>query len=337
MAAQGIPLVSIVVPAYNVERYLDECVQSIVNQTYSNIEVVIVDDGSKDATPRLCDAWATKDDRVRVIHTDNHGLAAARNTGFADAVGEWTWFVDSDDYIAPEAVQHIVEKAGDRECDLIAIGMRPFDESGELPLDTLGFKPLGIDGETSASELEKTLYEGKRGHFTQTYVCRTGCLRAFGGAAGPFDEDIKLFEDVVFIHQYLRHANTVAWIDEGLYWYRQTPGSLLHQGNAERAQSGLRAMEIVNGLDIASELAPSRKTMLIRFILSIDTLAGDSEEAVAVRGQARSLLGKVLAQPPKVSLPMGYRVKCTLVRMGLYQPLRKALIRLGVIKAWNEK
>lgn len=115
------PKVSVVVPVYNVEKHLDRCVASIVGQTLTDIEIILVDDGSKDSSGAMCDAWAQRDSRIRVIHKPNGGLSDARNTGAAAARAEFVGFVDSDDYIAPEMYERlyadVIEDASD-----IAIG-----------------------------------------------------------------------------------------------------------------------------------------------------------------------------------------------------------------------
>ena len=97
-------LVSVIVPIYKVEAYMDKCITSIVEQTYENLEIILVDDGSPDACPSLCDEWEKKDSRIRVIHKTNGGLSDARNTGISAARGEYIIFVDSDDYIAPQMI-----------------------------------------------------------------------------------------------------------------------------------------------------------------------------------------------------------------------------------------
>ena len=113
-----LPLISVIVPVYKVENYLDCCVQSIVNQTYSNLEIILIDDGSAigliahmdtapDASGAMCDVWAEKDSRIRVIHQENAGGGAARNAGLDAARGERIAFVDSDDYIAPDCYQYL--------------------------------------------------------------------------------------------------------------------------------------------------------------------------------------------------------------------------------------
>ena len=106
-----LPLVSVIVPVYKVESYLDCCVQSIVNQTYSNLEIILIDDDSPDASGAMCDAWAEKDSRIRVIHQENAGGGAARNAGLDAARGERIAFVDSDDYIDPDFTEHLVTAA----------------------------------------------------------------------------------------------------------------------------------------------------------------------------------------------------------------------------------
>ena len=103
-------LVSVIIPVYKVEKYLDRCVESIVNQTYKNLEIILVDDGSPDNCPRICDAWAEKDDRIKVIHKENAGMGMARNSGLETATGEYLMFVDSDDYLSENAVEVLYER-----------------------------------------------------------------------------------------------------------------------------------------------------------------------------------------------------------------------------------
>ena len=101
-------LISVIVPVYKVEQYLDECIQSIVNQTYTNLEIILVDDGSPDNCPQICDEWAKKDSRIRVLHNKNNGVSAARNAGLTIAKGQYIGFVDSDDYIAADMYESLM-------------------------------------------------------------------------------------------------------------------------------------------------------------------------------------------------------------------------------------
>ena len=113
-------LISVIVPVYKVEEYLDRCVTSIVNQTYSNLEIILVDDGSPDKCPTMCDAWKEKDYRIKVIHKENGGLSDARNAGLDIAAGEYIAFVDSDDYVHPQFIEVLHYLAVRENADVVA-------------------------------------------------------------------------------------------------------------------------------------------------------------------------------------------------------------------------
>ena len=117
------PKVSVVVPVYRVEQYLDRCMQSLLTQTLREIEIVLVDDGSPDLCPQMCDAYAAQDDRVRVYHKQNNGLGMARNDGMDRATGEYVTFVDSDDYVAPDMCERMYQAAKEHDADLVLAGM----------------------------------------------------------------------------------------------------------------------------------------------------------------------------------------------------------------------
>lgn len=102
-------LITLIIPVYMVESYLDRCISSIVRQTYENLEIILVDDGSKDSCPAICDRWARKDKRIRVIHRENGGLSAARNSGIETAQGEYLAFVDSDDFVSEEFIEALYQ------------------------------------------------------------------------------------------------------------------------------------------------------------------------------------------------------------------------------------
>jgi len=129
---ENTPLLSVIVPVYNVENYLARCVDSILNQTYRNLEVILVDDGAKDSSGAICDSYAGKDSRVRVIHKENGGLSSARNAGLDVCRGEYIAFVDSDDWIEPESYEKMLETALELDVKLVCGGRYDVDaETGE--------------------------------------------------------------------------------------------------------------------------------------------------------------------------------------------------------------
>lgn len=125
-------LVSVILPAYNVANYLDDCLESVISQTYINTEIIIVDDGSTDDTAGKADDWLSKDDRIRVVHQKNGGLSAARNTGLRYAQGEFILFVDPDDRIDESLIFKCMTLLNDDSVSLVHFGYRLIDENGLL-------------------------------------------------------------------------------------------------------------------------------------------------------------------------------------------------------------
>ena len=111
--------VSVILPIYNVEKYLERCIKSIAAQTYTNLEILLIDDGSTDLSADICDMWAEKDKRVIAIHKKNEGLGMARNTGIDNATGRYVFFVDSDDYVAPDMIEKVVMLAENTNSDVV--------------------------------------------------------------------------------------------------------------------------------------------------------------------------------------------------------------------------
>lgn len=126
------PLISIIVPVYNIEEYLPRCIESVLGQTYTNLELILVDDGSKDRSGAICDAYQEKDSRVRVIHKENGGSSSARNEGIAAAKGQYLGFVDSDDYVEKTMYETMVSVIEDTGCNIVQVARDEIDENGNL-------------------------------------------------------------------------------------------------------------------------------------------------------------------------------------------------------------
>ena len=123
------PKISVIVPVYNVEQYLPQCLDSIINQTYKNLEIICVDDGSPDNSGKILDEYAKKDKRIKVIHQENGGLSVARNTGLDNATGEWVSFIDSDDYIKLDFYENLISAANKSGADVVQCGFYLYDEA----------------------------------------------------------------------------------------------------------------------------------------------------------------------------------------------------------------
>ncbi len=208
------PLISVVIPVYNVEKYLEACMESVTAQTYENLQIILVDDGTKDRSDRICDAWAERDGRVQVIHQQNRGLSGARNTGIEAAEGEYILFVDSDDVISPHLCQTLLDALGEGDiaiCDPVhvfpgkdweytlsdrVVAMDPTDAICTMWYQT-GFLPSAW-----GKLYRRSLWQTRR--FTEG----------------------RLFEDIDIMHELLYAAKTVAYTPACLYGYLHREDSI---------------------------------------------------------------------------------------------------------------
>lgn len=213
--------ISVIVPVYKVEPYLDKCVSSIVNQTYTNLEIILVDDGSPDNCPDMCDAWAEKDSRIRVIHKTNGGLSDARNAGMAVATGELMAFVDSDDWIAPDMYEHLYQRLTEDNSDIAACGVQMVWENGasSCMLTREGSRVLNQEEAMRAIIEESWL---KQPVWYKLY--KTELVRDVLFPVG------KYHEDVFWSYQAVGRAKKVSISDHIGYYYFQRGGSIMGEG-----------------------------------------------------------------------------------------------------------
>lgn len=196
-------MISVIVPVYNVEPYLRECLDSIINQTYCDLEILIIDDGSTDGSPQICEEYREKDERIRVFHTENRGQSAARNLGLDNARGDWIMFVDSDDYVSPDfcAIPH--QTALKHGADLVIFGRKRVGwpnppEEKEHPSGVLTWQE-GVE-------------HGRPAPWNKLYQCDL-----FRGIRYP---EGRVFEDFATTHRLVYAANRIVRIDTPLYYYR---------------------------------------------------------------------------------------------------------------------
>lgn len=209
------PLVSVIVPIYNVERYLDQCIESIICQTYDNLEIILVDDGSPDNCPVMCDEWAKKDERIRVIHKENGGVSAARNTALDRMNGEFVTFVDSDDWIDADLVSSLVLLCEEHNADA-AIS---------------GFYFEYTDGTAEALETEFAIYQDDE--IITKYLLDKIRPEACGKMMKSkllsdgvrYDSELKYGEDLKFNYEVLKKADRICVLGECKYHYLQNSGS----------------------------------------------------------------------------------------------------------------
>ncbi len=211
--------VSIIVPVYNAERYLDKCIASILGQTHPDIELVLINDGSKDSSGAICDQWAKKDPRVKVIHQENRGVSAARNAGLDAATGDFIGFVDADDEIAPETYETALQQIGDH--DIVMWDAVTVWGDGRTEPDTI---PL-LEGDCTVTKKDWTpeLLAWMAGS-----ACR--CLYRRSCIAGlHFPEGIKFSEDRLFNLYAMGRCNSLRYFKRPMYYRLMHSESAVHR------------------------------------------------------------------------------------------------------------
>lgn len=228
------PLISVIIPIYKVEQYLDRCLESVTNQSYKNMEIILVDDGSPDNCPVMCDTWAKKDARIKVVHKENGGLSDARNAGLKIATGDLIGFVDSDDWIAPEMYERLARSINDDQSDVAACAVEMIWED-----DTPG-RLLTVQENCTLGRSEAQLALMNETKLKQPVWYKLYKKSVIEGI--PFEVG-KQHEDVYWSYQVIGNAHHVSIIDYIGYYYLQRQDSIM--GNNTYTVKRLDALEAV--------------------------------------------------------------------------------------------
>ena len=212
------PLLSIIVPVYDVENYLQKCIDSILAQTFTDFELILVEDGSPDGCPALCDAAAAKDARIRVLHQKNGGLSAARNAGLDAARGAWIGFVDSDDYIAPEMYETLYKAVQSTGADLALCDYAEVDEAG-VPCQSMHVR-LGKKDFTGRELLKNATDSMIQPAWNKLY--RRAVFAQLRYPEGKLNEDLFLIPKICL------QIQKAVVVPKALYYYVQRGGSIMN-------------------------------------------------------------------------------------------------------------
>lgn len=219
------PLVSIIVPVYNVEKYLEKCITSILKQTYLNLEVILVDDGSSDASPALCDDYEKKDSRVKVIHKLNGGLSSARNSGLDICNGDYICFIDSDDWIHPDTIRNCIEVFEIKEIDIVCIAGQKVSENGFVEKCFSYYSSGTI---LDSKQVVKKILLDEIGSQAVQGIYRSSCWKA---VRFPLNQ---LYEDIPTVYRAFNNARKIYFIDEMFYFYRVNMNSISYSSNPRK-------------------------------------------------------------------------------------------------------
>lgn len=245
------PLVSVIIPIYNIKEYLERCVQSVCKQTYRNLEIILVDDGSTDGTEILCDELARQDERIRVFHKENGGSSTARNLGIANAGGEYYGFVDSDDYITETMYEHLVEAIQKNKAEIAQVGRDEVDEEGNY-LPNICTPPEEEEFISATDFLkELLLHRGDCSFCTKLISARLFQDRRF--PVGELNEDFKLLVQML---EEVKGVVSLPWQDYHVCYRMGSNTRKRDKNDFSRVY-----LDCVNNADMIEEMVNSRTGM----------------------------------------------------------------------------
>ena len=325
-------LFSVIIPIYNVEPYLDRCVQSVLDQTFADFEAILVDDGSKDNCPRICDAYAEKDPRIKVIHKPNGGLVSARNAGLRAAKGDYICYVDGDDWAKPNMLQFIHDKL----------------KESPVPLDIVVFAADNVytdhishtvnaveEGYYSQERMRREIYPYllvdrrkafKAGEVIHAHTWDKAIKRELHLAHYCEDERIRMFTDVAFVYECLLYAKQVYICNESLYMYNKTNETSITAGKRNYLRENFYILvsylqKRLRGYspDVDRQLNDYPVTLIIR--AAFVELQAQKSFGAAVKKVKTGLQSCKLLDLVKLDgLPRNPKLLILLFKMGLYGP-----------------
>ncbi len=224
--------ISVIVPVYNVEKYLDKCIYSLVTQTYSDLEIILIDDGSLDKSPQICDEWANCDSRIKVIHKDNGGLSDARNIGLDESSGDYIAFVDSDDWIDSDMMEGMLRVLKETEADIVNCQYIHYTDKDQKARP-YQHKPFCISGK------EALLLLLKDRQVTSHQVRNLSRREIWEGLRFPIG---KVFEDMQVAPELFGRAKRITFVSNAYYHYRVNEQGIVKTINLKRTQDFVAAL-----------------------------------------------------------------------------------------------
>ena len=324
-------MISVVVPIYKVELYLPRCIESIINQTYTDLEIILINDGSPDRCGEICDEYAEKDNRIRVIHKENGGLSDARNAGIAIAKGELITFVDSDDYIAPDMIEYLFAKMKQHDADItICAYQSVYNESTKFEyIATLDDNVImsGVEAMDALFTMKSYAHVAAWGKLFKTELfTKTDISFPVG----------RINEDLFTTYQLFYHSTKVVNSSRKLYYYYHRSNSIMRQAfslkNLDAVEAARQAIEFVsnNNLPLVDQVQYQYIVVSMGCINSI-VYTTNWREWIGQLRNLRSDLFKII--PEALSnryLGKGDRLSLLTLKLGcwLYIPSKKLSVKI---------
>lgn len=303
-----LPLISVIVPIYNVKPFLGRCLDSLRDQTYENLEILLIDDGSTDGGGELCQEMAEKDRRFRCIHQENAGVSAARNLGLGQAKGQWLGFCDSDDWLEPDFYETLYQLAAENSADVSVVAFAVEDGSATAADESQLYAMSGIEAVVEMHRAQK--FAGQMCN----KLIRRGLLEG-----EEFPSDIAIYEDMLLMGRLFAKAEKVVYQKLHKYHYLVHPGSALNRGLTEKhwtvqpaCRQLLRQME---------QLCPQHRdqavaTLLMANVHLLNKMHGSKAITPANFARAMDEIKRYETSGALALLPAGYRYQIAAAKRG---------------------
>ncbi len=304
------PLVSIIVPVYNVENYIQECIQSLITQSYSNIEIILVDDGSRDKSGTFCDYYANIDVRIKVIHTQNNGVSHARNIGIAASNGDWITFVDADDTLNPKAIEISLDYIREHIDD---IDVLQFGSSGHQLSYSLCTKEEAIKNRKLRNNACASLYRAE--------IIRRHNIR--------FIENLRLGEDQLFNYSVIHYCKYCQRIPDELYYYRRIESS---SSNNPNYNALLNTLKEINKFPYYKEFRFYIRNLYMAHIFQLINITNGQKDKVF----SKLMIKSVFITTPAKEWNLSSKITAIMAWLSPYLAIKSTRFMLKIYKLINK-
>ena len=309
---------SVIVPIYNAEKFLRRCVEGLNPEKNRDVEYILVDDGSTDQSPKICDEYSRVYPNVRVFHKPNGGSTSARNYGLANSHGMWIWFVDADDIVLPDAFELLRSCLPYSNAEVIYSPLKFFQREADIAWKAEKVATCQ-SAEISGLDFLRSTYTGTYGHFNWAYVFSRDLLkRCASKMKRSFDklyrEDIVLYEDVLFCETFLREAQTVLVLPQPIYACGNNPESVTNKRNTHVALSGLAAVRALAQFSPLPGSGDDRASMEIGLLFSVYKLVGTEPAAQSAKREVCEEISNRVANIGWTRLPLKLLVRYALLK-----------------------
>lgn len=295
------PLISVIIPVYNVEQYLNKCVISVRSQTYKNLEIILIDDGSTDRSSDICDEHAKLDMRIKVIHKENQGVSSARNIGLKICTGYYIGFVDSDDWLEPQMYEKLVDAISQRES--IGVSMcryfMNYDSKEQEIINRRKVPQMALPMSRMLYYIyRRDEYKGVASYLFTKLFRRSVLVGDSRTDNIRFCESMKIGEDIVFSAECYMRINEAVYINEALYHYRQRESSAMHSYDM-RLQTGGSCEAYERIIYLFDKKVPQRVLFYIKrfyvyhasLLLQMAIKKGDNEKIIIYKKKIKKYIG----------------------------------------------